>query len=181
MESARRPVFLFMCFNSVFIYRRQEKHTFKYAERVHLNSLRACGAPSSGPQPWMGGPPHIAAYRFWYPRMRSQRSSINLFCDNHLHISPGKLDQTEKTPHGAGNQHRADWSGGKPGPVVPPHDPPGSRPCRQDHVVCSFILKEWVEPGLSVRTVSLVERLALTVRDFSSPDDPPVPRAPLPR
>ena len=108
------PAFLFFVHSFSSVFYPEAGRAYLQVHRVRrFLCLRACGALSSGRQPWMGRPPHIAAYRFWYPRMRSQRSSINLFCDNPLHISPGKLDQTEKTPHGAGNQHRADWSWGQ--------------------------------------------------------------------
>ena len=45
---------------------------------------------SSGASTGDGGTPRISRYRFRYPRMRNQRSSICLFCDTHLNVGPSR-------------------------------------------------------------------------------------------
>jgi len=76
---------------------RQTEHTFKYTERVRL--------PASGHVGFFirastvdGGTPRISEYRFRYPRWRSQRTSIYLFCDTHLHIGSFQSVSHQKQP-----------------------------------------------------------------------------------
>ena len=57
VENAHSPIISFMCFPSCNVPGDRRGAHFKYLECVHLIALRACGALSSGRQPWMEGPP----------------------------------------------------------------------------------------------------------------------------
>jgi len=86
-----------LIFLSRFISRRRDGAYIQVRRMRTSLCLRARGVRHPGVRPGDGRPPRITGHRFWYPHVRSQRSSIYLSCGTHLHVESVRSLCCQKT------------------------------------------------------------------------------------